>query len=80
MHKLVSCLTLHERLHLSLSNLFDWSRKYSSNVQLINILHLLEWFTGLLAIFNYFFSSSVKTKYDYPAQVSDKTLIARNVF
>lgn len=62
MDKLVSCLTLHERIHLSLSNLFDWSRKYSSTVQLINSLHLLEWFTGLLAIFNYFCPHQLQPK------------------
>lgn len=57
MYQSLYCLPLHERLHLSLINLFDWSEKYSPKVQIINIMHLLEWFTtcSLLAIFNYYF-------------------------
>lgn len=49
MYKSLYCLPLHERLHLSLINLFDWSEKYSSKVQIINIMHLLEWFTTSVA-------------------------------
>lgn len=72
MYKSLYCLPHHECLHLSSTGV--------RNTAPINIMHLLEWFTSLLAFFNYFFFSSVDKKRNYPTLVSDKTLIARNVF